>query len=197
MSIVLKDLELWFDEDKPVLNRFSLELPERGLVLITGPSGCGKTSLLKVIAGLLTPHSGSVEGLDDKHISMVFSEDVLLPWLTVFQNVVLGSGERNSHALHALTRVGLDGSLDLFPDELSAGMQRRVAIARALAFNSDILILDEPTNSLDAALAQDIMEYIITTGKDRLIVCVTHDTNLIKTYAESLISVTGPPLHLV
>jgi ABC-type nitrate/sulfonate/bicarbonate transport system ATPase subunit len=196
MSVVLKDIDLSFGE-KRVLDHFSLTLPTSGLVLITGPSGCGKTTLLKVIAGLITPDAGSVEGMDDKHISMVFADDVLLPWLTVQQNITLGVGENNMHAQEALALVGLEDSLQLVPDELSSGMQRRVAIARALTFNGDVLILDEPTNSLDATLAQTIMQGIADTWSNRLVVCVTHDTNVLAGYADKVIQVSGAPLQIL
>ena len=140
---------------KTVLNGVSLALPGP-VSAVTGPSGCGKTTLLYVLAGLLLPWSGHVEGADGRRISMVFQEDRLLPWCTALENVAAPlPGEKEDReriALEWLTRMELSDAANLFSGALSGGMRRRVAIARACAYGGDLLLLDEPFNGLDEAL---------------------------------------------
>ena len=160
----------------PVLDRLLLTLPERGAIQLTGPSGCGKTTLLRVLAGLHTPTSGWIEGLDGLRVSMVFQEDRLLPWCTALENVlcVLKKGEESEKlALTWLARMELADAAQKYPDELSGGMQRRLALARALAYGGDLLLLDEPFNGLDKELRSRIAAHIKKAAP--LIVLVSHE----------------------
>lgn len=194
MGIELENVHLTW-EDLPVLEGFSLTLPETGSLYLTGPSGCGKTSLLLLIAGLIRPQSGAVRGLEKRRVAMLFQEDRLLPWLTAAENValVLPSG-RAKEARPWLDLVELAEEAEQLPRELSGGMRRRVALARALAYEGDILLLDEPTNGLDNNLAHRIMGRIEERSAGRLVITVTHDRELI-TSQTTLIELTGPPLR--
>jgi NitT/TauT family transport system ATP-binding protein len=141
----------------------SFDLPEGKFLAIVGPSGCGKTTLLRTLAGLLPPSSGkvvlqgkTVSGPSDG-IGVVFQEPVLLPWRTVFENVVLplelhgrddAAGRRKVDEL--LSLVGLSEFRESHVWELSGGMQQRVAIARALVSDPLLLLMDEPFGALDA-----------------------------------------------
>ncbi|MCL1798005.1 MAG: ATP-binding cassette domain-containing protein [Eggerthellaceae bacterium] len=183
--------------DARVLADFSLAFPECGFVCITGPSGGGKTTLLKVIAGLIEPDNGTVSGIDKTRLAMMFAEDVLLDWLSVEENIALvvkDSSLVSSACSQALETVELSGYEKHYPVELSKGMQRRVALARALAFESDILLLDEPTVNLDNRLACAIMARIVELRKDRLTICVTHNPDLMQGFATHTYRFIGLPL---
>ncbi len=175
MSIRLIEVSAGYSAH-PVLDRLLLTLPERGAIQLTGPSGCGKTTLLRVLAGLHTPTSGWIEGLDGLRVSMVFQEDRLLPWCTALENVlcVLKNGEESEKlALTWLSRMELADAAHKYPDELSGGMQRRLALARALAYGGDLLLLDEPFNGLDKELRVRIATHIKKAAP--LIVLVSHE----------------------
>jgi len=125
----------------------------------------------RLLAGLLMPLEGTITGLSDKRISMVFQEDRLLPWCTALANVAAVSDLEA--AKHWLAQMELEAEMMKYPAELSGGMQRRVAIARACAFGGDILLLDEPFKGLDEGLAGRVMERVFAAAP--LTVLVTHD----------------------
>lgn len=146
--IVLSDVTAGYP-GKTVLQKLSLSLPEQGAVALMAPSGFGKTTLLRVLAGLLKPSSGTVSGLENKKIAFLFQEDRLLPWLNAEKNVsIVSSAEKARLWLQAM-EIEDPG---LYPHEMSGGMQRRVALARATAFGGDLLLLDEPFKGMDEAL---------------------------------------------
>ncbi len=151
--------------DRPLvaLEGVSFEVGAEEFVSIVGPSGCGKTTVLKLIAGLVTPSAGSVrvDGAQvrgpQRKIGIVFQTPVLMKWRTVLENVLvpaeilrLDRREAEGRARALLGLVGLGEFVDRYPRELSGGMQQRVAIARALVHDPSILLLDEPFGALDA-----------------------------------------------
>ena len=172
------------------LSDVDLEVRRAEFVSIIGPSGCGKSTVLRLIAGLLRPSSGSVsvfgltvtEPRDD--IALVFQRPTLLPWLDVVDNVTFPekhktgrvSKETAARALDMLEIVGLQDFLRKRPAELSGGMQQRVAIARALLQDPDILLMDEPFSALDALtrdeLSVELLDILIRRPKT--VVFVTH-----------------------
>ncbi len=150
-------------EQKEVLREISLTVSRGEAVALMGPSGCGKTTLLHLIAGLAKPTNGRLERHTD-HISCVFQEPRLFPWLTVKENVLsVLSGKKSEKAqneakvLRILEAVGLSDSASLYPSELSGGMKSRVAVARALAYEGELFLLDEPFSALDEELRQDLL----------------------------------------
>ncbi len=162
--------------DKPVLEHFSLELPERGGVCLFGPSGCGKTTALRLLAGLETPQAGRALGLREKRVAVMFQEDRLLPWYTLTENLLLCMQDaRPVKAREWLEAVGLAAEADRKPGELSGGMRRRVALARALARGGDVLLLDEPLKELDDATALRMRDLIRRHAQGKLLVLVTHN----------------------
>lgn len=156
------------------------------LVAIVGPSGCGKTTLLNIVAGVEQPTSGTVRSVQDgvpAHISYVFQEPRLLPWRTIVNNMLFvldrKSDRSRREAEFYLSMVGLSEVADLYPSQLSAGMQQRVNIARAFLVNPDILLMDEPFSHLDALTGRSLRDYLqrIWLQTRKTAILVTHDVN--------------------
>src|SRR5690554_6827736 len=122
--------------DNVVLDNVSLDMPEKGILVISGPSGKGKTTLIRIMAGLIKQDSGEINGFEDKRKAFLFQEDRLLPWFNVLDNVtcVLKDEKKEDIARNWLNKFGLSGDLNKYPSELSGGMKRRVALARMFAF---------------------------------------------------------------
>ena len=188
MSVELKNITLRFGE-QTILEDFSLELPDTGVICFFGPSGSGKTSLLNLIAGLIKPDVGMVDTHGAK-ISAVFQDDRLLPWISAKANLdVVGNQSEDW-----LERMGLEGTGDKYPGELSGGMRRRVAIARALLYGGDVLLLDEPFKGLDAAMKAHVMNAVFE--QERLVILVTHDTAEALSSADVIYVIEGPPVNI-
>lgn len=171
---MLKINKLSFSFDSNVIFKdFTCEFKRGERVCISAPSGKGKTTLLRIIASLQKGYSGDVLFDKDAKISMVFQEDLLLPWYTALENVTAVSDEES--AKKWLIRFGLEDALQKYPDELSGGMKRRVALCRAVCHGGDILILDEAFKGLDTELKNSIIEYIKEEYKNRLIIFTSHD----------------------
>jgi NitT/TauT family transport system ATP-binding protein len=170
MGIRINALDFSYAE-QPLYKDLSLTLPDRGIFALTGPSGCGKTTLLRLIAGLESPQSGSVEV--DGRVSAVFQEDRLFPWMTALENVAVVSGPET--AGYWLDAVGLGGEQHRFPRELSGGMCRRVAIARALLSDAPLLLLDEPLKGLDEETKASVAAVIRRHAEGKTLLAVTHD----------------------
>jgi NitT/TauT family transport system ATP-binding protein len=175
-----------------VLDGIDLSVADGEFLSIVGPSGCGKTTLLRLLAGLLLPSSGNVlaegravEG-PSRRRALVFQDygRSLLPWRTVWANVALAfesqgvsKADRRAKAHALLERMGLSGSADYFPGQLSGGMQQRVQIARCLAQDPRVLLMDEPFGALDAMTRQSLQDEIARLGAEQgiTIVFITHD----------------------
>ena len=181
------------------LTDVSLTVAPGELVAVRGPSGCGKSSLLHLAGGLEDPSAGRVlvNGRDINTMSMteraalrrrevgyVFQKLNLVAGLTAIENVMLpleldGAGRREARteAIDALHRVGLDQSLDRYPDDFSGGQQQRIAIARAMVGTRSLLLADEPTGSLDTATGDAVIELLAALPAERntAVVLVTHE----------------------
>jgi len=171
--IELKNVRMAYG-DKLVLDNLSLSFPERGMFALLGPSGRGKTTLLRLIAGLETPQSGSVSVPQDARIAFCFQEDRLLPFKTVLENVMLVCKDEKA-ARSWIAAVGLAGEENSYPASLSGGMKRRAALARALAYDAPILLLDEPFRALDDATHASMLSLVRSAAADKLLILVTHD----------------------
>ena len=159
--IQLDDVSKTFDGIHTVLSPTGLSVQRGDFVSLIGPSGCGKTTLLKLVAGLIKPTSGTIEFFNPDaastgRLAYVFQDSTLLPWLTVRDNVGLPlriAGEsraaRNTAVEGTLALVGLSHAAHQYPRELSGGMKMRVSIARALTLDPQLLLLDEPFGALD------------------------------------------------
>ena len=160
--------------DFQALNAIDLAIDQREFVTFLGPSGCGKTTMLRTLAGFLTPDSGTihVDGTllsaragvvppEQRRMGMVFQNYAIWPHLSVFENVAFGlriahvaRGQIDARVRGVLAAVGLDGLEGRHPGQLSGGQQQRVALARSLVVEPAILLLDEPLSNLDAKLRE-------------------------------------------
>lgn len=194
--IAFENVDFSYDGKQKILDRFSLELPENGVLCFFGPSGCGKTTLLRILAGLERPQGGCVTGPDGLRVSAVFQENRLLPWETALENVAIAGDVKPEEASRLLTKLGLGDVLDKRPAELSGGMKRRVAIARALVFPADILLLDEPFIGLEAELWTEIAREIHERYSGKPVVLVTHIAEQAAMMNARIVRLEGPPLHI-
>jgi len=177
--------------------RLALAGGEAGAVL--GPSGCGKTTLLRVIAGLDQNFSGRVTLPKHSRLGMVFQEPRLLPWRSVAENIEIAAPRASAAEIEALLRdFGLLGHAESFPAQLSLGLARRAALARALAIKPDLLLLDEPLVSLDAALALDLRDRIAKLIDETHVttLIVTHDLNEAIALADKIFVLSPPPARV-
>ena len=167
----------------------SLDIREGEFVSIVGPSGCGKTTLLRMIAGLIAPSSGSVLVRNSPvrgprpDVGVVFQQAHLLPWLKVLSNVLLPvdvqglkRSDYTERAAQLIEMVGLAGFESRLPGELSGGMQQRVALARALIRDPSILLMDEPFGALDAMTRETMNVELqrIWAADRKTVVFITH-----------------------
>jgi ABC-type nitrate/sulfonate/bicarbonate transport system ATPase subunit len=162
-----------------VLGKLSIGLTKGEVAAIVGPSGCGKTTLLRIIVGLDHDFEGAIKLPVDARLGVVFQEPRLLPWRTVEENVKLVAPRASDAALGALfATLGLAEHRRHYPSELSLGLARRVALARAFAIEPDLLVLDEPFVSLDAALASRLRAELVelVSRRPMITILVTHNT---------------------
>lgn len=195
---------------EPVLKDINLSLEKGEFVAIVGFSGAGKTTLISLIAGLLKPTDGSIK-LNDLEIAgpgpdrgIVFQNYSLLPWLTVFENILLAveavnpnwsATKRREHVEKYIAMVNLTPAREKKPGELSGGMRQRVSVARALAMDPQILLLDEPLSALDAltrATLQDEVSRIWSEDK-KTVVLITNDPDEGIYLADRIIPLTAGP----
>ncbi|KGN03017.1 ABC transporter [Clostridium novyi A str. 4570] len=168
--------------NEKIFEKFNMSLKKNSINAILGPSGTGKTTLLNIISGIEDIDSGEVI-YNGNNISYIFQEDRLIPWLSVYDNIafVLKSKYSKKNIKNIVDKylklVKLQNHKDKYPRELSGGMKRRVAIARAFAYESDLLLMDEPFKGLDMELKKDIIdEFLNIWSYDRrTVVLVTHD----------------------
>lgn len=206
VAIDAQSLEKWFGEGEArtqAIRDFSITANFGEMLYIVGPSGSGKTTLLSMISGILRPNAGHVkiDGVDIwslsddeiatfrlQRIGFVFQDFHLFPRLTTAENVAIPLilqrrdwHEAIGEALKHLEIVGLGNRANLNPMKLSGGEQQRVAIARALVARPEILVLDEPTASLDGETGRTIVSFIRTDilNDTRCIVIVTHDVRIL------------------
>ena len=198
-----------------VLSDISLSVRPGEIYCIMGPSGSGKSVLLKQIAGLETPTSGSArigefdaadpETRNKVHLALVFQAGALFNSLSVYDNLALYPREHREcneagirdRVMHALSILSLEKSAAKFPSELSGGMKKRVAIARALVMEPQLLLYDEPTSELDPIMSATLSEIIATLREQTAVtsIVVTHDSNLALNIADRIAILMDGRIH--
>ena len=212
MGLVVKDISKTFGEKTSkteVLKDINFEVKDGEFIILNGASGSGKTTLLTILGGLLSQTSGDVvyegKSLFERHtnkahlrlndIGFIFQASHLVPYLKVLDQLTLigketgiSSKEAQARAKELLTKIGLEEQLNSYPHMLSGGQQQRVAIMRALMNHPKIVLADEPTASLDASRAQEVVEMIRKQIKANQMIgiMITHDESLFK-YADRIV----------
>jgi len=171
------------------LDNVSFEIQAGNFVSIVGPSGCGKSTLLKIISGLLPPSSGKVAVNSQpvhgplENVGMVFQAPVLLKWRSVLSNILLpvefaklDAADYTDKARALINLVGLEGFEEMYPHELSGGMQQRASLCRALVTDPQLLLMDEPFGALDAMTRDDLDIELLRIWEERkkTVLFVTH-----------------------
>ncbi|HSB54356.1 MAG TPA: ABC transporter ATP-binding protein, partial [Gemmatimonadales bacterium] len=192
-SLSLRGLSKTYDRRAAALRELSLEVEDGELVALLGPSGCGKSTILRLIAGLETPTTGTVwiGGREvtrlppaDRNVAMVFQSYALYPHFTVRGNLEFPLRMRGVNPADRITRVervaaqlGLGDLLHRLPAQLSGGQRQRVALGRALVRNPDVFLLDEPLSNLDAALRAQLRAELLALHRSlgATMLYVTHD----------------------
>ncbi len=212
--IEVQNAEMVFDTNRGrfhALADVNLKIAKGEFVALIGHSGCGKSTLLNLIAGLLTPSSGTLI-CDNREIdkpgperAVVFQNHSLLPWLSCFENVMLavervfgateGKAQLRARTDAALELVGLAHASGKRPAEISGGMKQRIGIARALAMEPKVLLMDEPFGALDALtrakLQDELLGIVARTGST--VVMVTHDVDEAVLLSDRIVMMTNGP----
>jgi NitT/TauT family transport system ATP-binding protein len=187
----------------------NVEIPAGQIVCLAGPSGCGKTTLLRIVAGLESPTSGTIEvarsGGNRPVNAMIFQQESLFPWKTVWDNVEFAlkmrgieRAERRDRTQDWLSKVGLLRFAGAYPYQLSGGMKQRVSIARAFALDPEILLMDEPFAALDQQTKLLLQEELIRLWSDtgKTVIFVTHNIDEAVVLGDRVIVMTAHPGHI-
>jgi NitT/TauT family transport system ATP-binding protein len=194
------------------IEQISLDVPRGGFISLVGPSGCGKSTLLKMIGRLLPPSAGVIRYRDiprgevRPRLGVVFQESLLLPWRSIFDNIMLPievmgldrkAGAEHAHEL--MKMVGLAGFEKKYPFELSGGMQQRAAIARALASDPELLLMDEPFGALDALTREQMAGELqaIWSRTRKTVVFVTHSISEAVYLSDRVVVLSGRPSRIM
>lgn len=216
--VEIKELVKRYPSGQEALKSVSLTLKENTVMALIGPSGAGKSTLIRCINRLVEPTSGSIMingvnvcdlgkkelRLRRRKIGMIFQEYALVDRLTVMENVLSGQlgyvgfwpstlrrfpQDVVTQAYTLLERVGLSDFIDNRADQLSGGQRQRVGIARALIQNPELLLVDEPTASLDPKTSRQVMRLIVELVQERNLQCIIniHDVVLAKQFAQRIV----------
>ena len=198
----------------PALDNINLNINPGEKVMIVGASGCGKSTLLRLISGLDQPTAGSITvdrdlvkgpGADR---GVVFQQSTLFPWMTVWDNIIFSRrlcislnarDEQVSRAVYRsnalVTLMGLDQSVELYPNQLSGGMQQRANIARALVSSPKVLLMDEPFGALDAQTRETMHKVVnhLFKVEKTTVIFVTHDVEEAIVLGDRIIVLSANP----
>jgi NitT/TauT family transport system ATP-binding protein len=188
-----------------VLDGITAEIADGTFCCVVGPSGCGKTSLLRILANLDEPSSGSAEIVRTTRLplnSVVFQGDSIFPWMTVWDNAAYGlrmRGAPHAHIKevvgHFLDRTGLTRFANHYPRQLSGGMRQRVSIARAFANDAEVLLMDEPFSALDEQNKTILQEELLRIWEEhrKTVLFITHSVDEAVTLGDLIMVMTAQP----
>lgn len=211
LNVAIKNKH-YANSQQAVLAQLDFRVKSGEFVAIIGPSGCGKSTLLNMISGLesctgqhisynQSAYSEGIASNQSEHqLGYIFQQPRLMPWLTVRENIELVLQPTQYHKVDGLLeQVGLADQGEYFSSQLSGGMQRRVSIARAFAVNPQLLLLDEPFNSLDAPTATRLRQLLIDLCAQRgtTVVFVTHDLQEAIYLADRIIFMSDSPSTII
>jgi ABC-type nitrate/sulfonate/bicarbonate transport system ATPase subunit len=172
------------------LQDISIQASESEFVTLIGPSGCGKSTLLNLICGLMEQDTGTISLRGDVNatrlgqVGYMLQRDLLLPWRTLLDNLLLGPEvmhknltEARKEALELLPLFGLDGFVDAYPNTLSGGMRQRAALLRTMLCKQELILLDEPFGALDALTRRIMRTWLLQVWERfrQTVLFVTHD----------------------
>ncbi|MEZ9326911.1 ABC transporter ATP-binding protein [Vibrio cyclitrophicus] len=199
------------DSEHATLSGLSLSLNAGKWTVLLGRSGCGKTTVLRYLAGLLDDKvewQGTLATSDElpltDRIAYMAQQDLLLPWLSVidnvclshrFQNPVSDKAQQTNQALELLAAVGLADHASTMPDQLSGGMRQRVALARTLMQDKPVVLMDEPFSALDAVTRHKLQSLACELLKGKTVVLITHDPQEAVRLADNLYVLQGTPAN--
>ncbi len=192
--------------DLEVIRRLDITVGSGEIVALLGPSGCGKTTLLRLVAGLERPMSGSITQCRRARSATVFQDSTLLPWRTAAGNVALPlehqdipAAERRDRVAAVLERVGIADFADYYPKALSGGMRQRVNLARALVTEPALLLMDEPMASLDEQLREILLDDVARLWCERGFTClyVTHSPAEAVRLGHRVVVLSPRPMEIV
>jgi len=186
-----------------IINNFDLDIKESEFISIIGPSGCGKSTLLKIIASLDKDYTGNVLYKNQKSIknlAFIFQDSRLLPWLSVKENILLVSQNKDEKIIeHLLIQVGLQDYINAYIKELSGGMKKKVALIRAFINKPDVLLLDEAFVSLDYPSAKQlrVLFYDFFKEYSPIVIFVTHDLNEALCMSNRILFLSSKPSNII
>lgn len=180
-------------DNKTILQNVNLRFDDNEIVAIVGQSGVGKTTLLNIIAGL-TPYEGEI--VDCGSVSYMMQDDVFVDNLSVLDNLRLFTRKNKDEVLSFLSALKLESVANEPPANLSGGMQRRVSFLRALHFDAQVLLLDEPFQSLDVATSAECVAYLkaFLQNNPRLCIIVSHNLDELAPLAPRVIQCSNATL---
>lgn len=184
------------------LKNINFNLYEGDFIGIVGPSGCGKSTLLSILGNLEKITSGKVIKDDNLKIGYMLQDDCLFPWLTIYENCLIGlkinkicNKENMDNVKKLLNTYGLKDFINKYPSDLSGGMRQRVALIRTLAIRPDVLLLDEPFSALDyqtrVSVSNDVRDII--KNENKTLIIVTHDIGEAISMCNKVIVLTKRP----
>jgi ABC-type nitrate/sulfonate/bicarbonate transport system ATPase subunit len=163
--------------EKKILENINIKISNGEFISIIGPSGCGKTTLLNLISKLDLDFNGIIHSPSSK-LSFIFQDDRLVPWLTIKENLLLVSENKDLNRIYELLNlVKLENFIDYYPNKISGGMKRRISIIRAFVNNPNLILMDEPFVSLDYPTSLELKkDFLILCKKfNPTVILVTHD----------------------